>query len=383
MLDKNNTLIYKALHYFVVDLDYEVVVVKGLDNELWLQNLSEEYKLIRFVFTPIINQEQLVMDIRKAAIVSKTIRNKMLSLKMKTMTFYFNIANNLKMPEVKNQALIPVKKMEDITKSDTVKEFFPNINKKMQFDETGIELFLKINSDIQEKNARTNDEYNKIFMDKTPFVTYILMAINFVIFIVGLMNSGSLTQTSTDFINTFGNQNTLVYKYHEYFRLLSSAFIHVDLLHLTLNSFVLYSFGKRLESHLGPWKFFLIYFFSAISSSLLSICFHDNFTVGASGAIFGILGALLYFGYYYRAYLSRMLLEEIIPIIILNIAIGFMGSNIDNFAHLGGLIGGVIMTMALGVSNKSSKVSRINGWIISILMIAFFIFLGLKRVEII
>ena len=78
-----------------------------------------------------------------------------------------------------------------------------------------------------------------------------------------------------------------------------------------------------------------------------------------------------------------MLLEEIIPIIILNIAIGFMGSNIDNFAHLGGLLGGVVATMALGVGNKTSKISRINGFIISILMIAFFIFLGLKRVEII
>lgn len=383
MLDKNNTLIYKALHYFVVDLDYEVVVVKGLDNELWLQNLSEDYKLIRFVFSPIINNEQLVLDIKKAAYVSKAIRNKMLSLKMKTMTFYFNITKNLKMPEVKNQALIPVKKMEDITNNETVKEFFPNINKKMQFDETGIELFLKINNDIQEKNARTNDEYSKIFMDKVPFVTYILMAINFVIFIVGLMNSGSLTHTSQEFITNFGSQNHAIYKLHEYYRLISSAFIHVDLLHLALNTFVLYSFGKRIESHLGPWKFLIIYFFSAIAASMLSIAFHDNLTVGASGAIFGILGALLYFGYYYRAYLSRMLLEEIIPVIVLNIAVGFMGSNIDNFAHLGGLMGGIVMTMALGVSNKSSKINRINGFIISILMIAFFIFLGLKRVEII
>ena len=72
----------------------------------------------------------------------------------------------------------------------------------------------------------------------------------------------------------------------------------------------------------------------------------------------------LYFGYHYRVYLSGVIKSQIIPLIILNLGIGFVASGINNFAHIGGLIGGVLTSMAVGVKYKSNKSDIINGIII-------------------
>ena len=91
---------------------------------------------------------------------------------------------------------------------------------------------------------------------------------------------------------------------------------------------------------------------------------------------------LVYFGYHYRVYLSGVLKSQIIPIIVINLLIGFTsGGQIDNFAHIGGLIGGVISTSAVGIKYKSSKFDQINGTIISILFIAILLFFAFNYVN--
>ena len=98
-------------------------------------------------------------------------------------------------------------------------------------------------------------------------------------------------------------------------------------------------------------------------------------SVGASGAIFGLLGALLYFGYHYRVYLSGVIKSQIIPLIILNLIIGFIGTSINNLAHIGGLIGGVLVSMAVGVKYKSAKSDIINGIIMTLIFTGFLIYM--------
>ena len=92
--------------------------------------------------------------------------------------------------------------------------------------------------------------------------------------------------------------------------------------------------------------------------------------VGASGAIFGLLGCLLYFGDYYRLYLGTVLLSQVVPVIVLNLVLGFIIPGISNSGHVGGLIGGLFISMALGVSKKDQK-NRINGIIISLIYLLF------------
>ena len=103
----------------------------------------------------------------------------------------------------------------------------------------------------------------------------------------------------------------------------------------------------------------------------------DNFSIGASGAIFGLLGSLLYFGYHYRVYFGNVLIRRIVPVIILNLFIGFTIPGIDNFAHIGGLIGGFLISKAVGVNTRDKKSDKINGIILSTIYFGFLIFLGI------
>ena len=88
------------------------------------------------------------------------------------------------------------------------------------------------------------------------------------------------------------------------------------------------------------------------------------------------MGALVYFGYHYRVYLGTVIKSQIIPLIVLNLLLGFYMPGIDNFAHIGGLIGGTLMSIALGVKDKSSWFERMNGWIITIIFLAFSIYMA-------
>ena len=156
-------------------------------------------------------------------------------------------------------------------------------------------------------------------------------------------------------------------------RLLTSAFLHVGLIHLFVNMYSLRVIGPSVEALIGKWKFIFIYLVSSISASLMSLVFTESNIVsaGASGAIFGLMGALLYFGYHYRLYLNDAIKTQIIPVIVFNLLIGFMISGIDNGAHIGGLVGGYLATMAIGIKNKSHKKDMINGWIVLTLYLAF------------
>ena len=88
------------------------------------------------------------------------------------------------------------------------------------------------------------------------------------------------------------------------------------------------------------------------------------------------MGALLYFGYYYRVYLGNVVKSQIIPLIFVNLMIGFIIPNIDNFAHIGGLIGGTLITIALGVKDKSTTFEKINGSIVATIFLIFVLYMA-------
>ena len=105
---------------------------------------------------------------------------------------------------------------------------------------------------------------------------------------------------------------------------------------------------------------------------------NTGWSIGASGAIFGLLGSLIYFGYHYRIYLGSVLKSQIIPILILNLLLGFIIPNIDVSAHIGGLVGGVLATMATGIEKKTKNSEKINGIICLSIFIIFLILLLFK-----
>lgn len=368
---KNEELVMKLLRYFIKEKNYNPIVIRGVQNEIWLENMNEDYKIVRIVSNYIHNDEQFEFDIFRAKQLTKAIRRKTLSLKMNVLSIFTNLGDNVNMDNYND---IPKMDVAEITDTDDLEKYrfiidsFPDIKKKTTFKEKGFELFAKITGDIAEKNRGEAMMNEEVFSQKKPIITVSLIVINIIAYLITMMFG-----LVDDFaVNRYYILNG------DYYRLLTGMFLHANIMHLVFNMYALYIIGSQLESFLGKWKYLIVYLLSGLSGSVLSIFFSTGFSVGASGAIFGLLGALLYFGYHYRVYLETVVRSQIIPVIVINLLIGMM-PGIDNWAHIGGLIGGVLSCMAVGIKYKSTRFEMVNGWILYIIYIGAVLFMTINR----
>lgn len=375
-LDRKNLIAMKLLHYFIIEKNYNPIILQGADNEIWLENFDSDYKIVRIVFNHIHNMEQLDFDMFKTRHVMRKIKKKTFSFHMNALSIFTDLGDNVKLENKKDISCIYLYDETDINKYQFIMETFPDITKKMTYSEEGFQLFMKITSDINKKNKEDADKVDEVFKQKTPIITYLLIAINVLVYFIMIFTNNEIY-----FLSHFSVFGRAIVENGEFYRLITGAFLHGNFIHLFFNMYALYIIGSQLESFMGRVKYLIIYFFSMLSASLLSVILTRGISVGASGAIFGLLGSLAYFGYHYRVYLGTVLKSQIIPLIILNLAIGFISTNIDNFAHIGGLIGGVLITMGLGVKYKSDKTERINGMIVAILFLAILFFVSYNYVN--
>lgn len=370
---QKNELVMKLLHYFITEKNYNPIILQGAENEIWLENMDNDYKIIRIVSNHIHNKEQLSFDIFKTKRVVKKIKKKTFSLTMNVLSIFTDIGENVELFPVKNNTLINVNEEKDLMNYECIKEYFPDISKKLVSCHDDMQLYIKLTSDINKKSQENNREVEDVFRKKKPTITRVLITINILIYL-------SLLLSGTNFYNrtliNFGMYAPYI-RAGELYRLVTCAFLHANIFHLLFNCYALYVIGSQIESFMGKGKFLFIYLFSAVTGALMSMIFSGNsLSIGASGAIFGLLGSLLYFGYHYRVYLGGVIKSQIIPLIIINLGIGFMNMGIDNYAHIGGLIGGVLATSAVGVKYKSSKSQIINGIVMSIIYVVFLIFMA-------
>jgi rhomboid protease GluP len=106
---------------------------------------------------------------------------------------------------------------------------------------------------------------------------------------------------------------------------------------------------------------------------------NEAYGVGASGAIFGLLGSIAYFTYYYRATIQGLMRSSVVPVIMTNLLIGLFIPNISVSAHIGGLIGGILVSMGIGIGDKGRRSDQINGAIVTVLMFVFMVYMILTN----
>ena len=373
VLDDKNLLTMKLLHYFITEKNYNPIILQGVDNEIWLENLEEDYKVVRIVSGYIHNNEQFDFDVFKTKRIAKKIKRKTFSLNVKVMSFFLDMGDNVtkELNDDPKLLCINVKDEDDIKKNELIKNNFPDLSKKLKYTEKGFELFAKITGDINEHNRKDASRIEQVFKDKIPYITYFLIALNVIFYIVPILlgdyqwilNSGCVHGPSIR-----GGQ---------YYRLLTGMFLHGSIFHIFFNCYALYIIGSQIESFMGKTKYIIIYLFSGIMGSLFSMTFGGaTASIGASGAIFGLMGALLYFGYYYRVYLGNVLKSQIIPLILFNLVLGFIIPGVDNFGHIGGLVGGLLITRALGVKDKTTTFEKGNGWIMALIFTIFIVYIA-------
>lgn len=361
----------RLVHYFVTKENYQPIVVNGLENEIWLENSDKHYEVIRINSNYIHNNEQLDFDLFKAKSVIKQIKKKMLSFKCNTLNILLNVGENVSSLEskYKNMDVVSLNLDINLEENDKFTSIFPQI-KEDKIDSTDdMDFFINVTQDINETTDKKNRAYEKIFKKKTIVVTYVLIVLNILLYlleVLGIINPLAFATSG------------VAIKSKHFWVLITSAFMHADIIHLACNMYSLYIIGTQVETVLGKVKYLIVYFISAIVCALLSGLLTGGASIGASGAIFGLLGALLYFGYHYRLYLGNVMASQILPVILLNLFIGFVIPGVDNFGHIGGLVGGVLSAMIVGVKEENDKSDRINGSIVLTIIIAFLIYMIMR-----
>ena len=190
----------------------------------------------------------------------------------------------------------------------------------------------------------------------SPILTYGLLGIIVLIFMYYMALSAD---SQIAFLNDWAKINSAI-KDGEYYRLFTSMFLHLNLMHIVFNGYALYIIGRDVEALFGHARFAVIYFLGGLSGALASFVFTGAPSVGASGAIFAIFGAEMVYFYNHRKLhgeVGRRHLNQLVILMFVNLALGFFSSatanfRIDNAGHIGGLIGGVVLAWFIGPEYK-------------------------------
>ena len=263
-------------------------------------------------------------------------------------------------------------------------------------------------------HERYNLSYARAVLSRPYLFTIVFLVLNFFVFLLMWQASGMATSVLwTGFpeklLLAFGAKTNYLIGYErEYWRLLTPIFVHVNLPHLLINMYSLWVIGPWVEKLYGSAKFVVFWVATGIAGVLASyltvipgshpgvfasflIKNHDEPSAGASGALFGLVGVLFVFGVKYRRELpegfKRAFGTGLLPVILLNLAIGFIGRGIiDNAAHLGGLLSGAVLAAVISYKRPGQPAGVTMAWrvgqVITLLVIAVTFFMVARDFDI-
>ncbi|QGQ47267.1 rhomboid family intramembrane serine protease [Metabacillus sediminilitoris] len=242
-----------------------------------------------------------------------------------------------------------------------------------------IEDIQQVRNRVINHHNQLRDEEREIFQNGKPFFTYIFLAIQIIMFLFLELFGGS---TNTETLIRFGAKyNPLIFE-GEWWRFFTPVVLHIGFLHLLMNSVSLYYIGPAVERAYGSFKFLFIYFVSGIAGTIVSFAFSPSLSAGASGAIFGCFGALLYIGVHNREVFFRTMGSNLLVIVGINLALGFVIPSVDNAGHIGGLVGGFLAALIVQLPKKKLILYRLIGLIATVILLVGFYRYGMNQAEI-
>lgn len=187
-------------------------------------------------------------------------------------------------------------------------------------------------------------------MKSVPFITVAIMAVNILIFL-GMEVVGS-TSDNGFMLRCGAIYPPLISERHQWWRLFTAGFLHFGAEHLVNNMLILYCMGTRLEQAVGHIRMFVIYMFSLLGGSVLSYSMMMTtgdyaISAGASGAIFGVIGGVLWVVIWHHGHYAGISTRRMMFMILLTVYYGFASTGIDNWGHIGGVITGFLVTAIL------------------------------------
>ncbi len=224
--------------------------------------------------------------------------------------------------------------------------FINTVDNKILYYSTGLENKVNELLNCMNRSVSTSEKTGR------SIITYILIGVNVIAYIITAYLSGNLLDSNINVLVFLGAKVNYLIAQGEYYRLVTCMFLHGGLVHLAFNMYALYSLGPFIEKVYGKVKYLVIYFLAGIMSSIFSYMFSSSVSIGASGAIFGLFGAALVFALKMKDRIGKGFITNIMSVILINLFMGFSMSNVDNFGHLGGLVGGSVITLLLGIGKE-------------------------------
>jgi rhomboid protease GluP len=204
-------------------------------------------------------------------------------------------------------------------------------------------------------------EFLQAFWSRRSTVTYVIFGVNIFIFLLMGLAGGSRNELM---LLGFGVKSNVLIDQGEIWRFVTPIFLHIGPLHIFFNSYAIWIIGPQVEKLYGGARFTIIYILTGIAGVAGSYWYHpEAISAGASGAIFGLFGVLLVFGFKYRSTIppmfQRAVGKGVLPVIVINLVIGWRIPQIDNSAHVAGLVSGALLAAIIPFKKPGSSTPQL------------------------
>ncbi|MFP7230769.1 rhomboid protease YqgP [Bacillus subtilis] len=362
------------------------VIQSGASDEIWLEAPGKSsYDLVRLYRHNLDFRQEMVRDIEEQAERVERIRASLGKRQLRLLNVFFSADAPVddwegitEKPFEKGPVSVEPAIVRGTMLRGDLQAVFPSFrgeecteaHNSFEDAQMARERFLTL---VRKQEERRKNEA-AVFQYGKPIFTYLFIALQILMFFLLEINGGS---TNTETLVAFGAKENSLIAAGEWWRLLTPIVLHIGIAHLAFNTLALWSVGTAVERMYGSGRFLLIYLAAGITGSIASFVFSPYPSAGASGAIFGCLGALLYVALSNRKLFLRTIGTNIIVIIIINLGFGFAVSNIDNSGHIGGLIGGFFAAAAVGLPKAGVLGKRLLSAVVLIALAAGFLYDGL------
>ncbi|WP_285369324.1 rhomboid family intramembrane serine protease [Staphylococcus epidermidis] len=357
-----NKLYWKALYYWIRYLNYNVIYRDKEDDEIWL---SHKRKHSIVVFRKDVTSTQEIRFDKSKIMERPEEIQQFIGYIPESYEFYYFTDKELS--------------KENLNEEKPIKLKFKIISNEQSLNSLPIN-FLLLKMLINNEDKRTYLHYKRKVLtqnlvDKhmqrfTP-ITYTLILINIVIWLCMILYLNRFSDVKLLEVGGLVHFNVV---HGEWYRLISSMFLHFNFEHILMNMLSLFIFGKIIESIIGSWRMLIIYIISGLYGNFVSLSFNTTtISVGASGAIFGLIGSIFVIMYLSKNFNKKMIGQLLIALVVLIVFSLFM-SNINIMAHLGGFISGVLITLI----GYYFKTQRSLFWSFLIVFLLIFIILQIR-----
>ncbi|MFX3623828.1 MAG: rhomboid family intramembrane serine protease [Ectobacillus sp.] len=377
--------LYWAILYVLVSLGrYELLYYSEKEQEAWLETKQlHEAKIIRFKRSDVDWSRWIRNDLYEIEPIVKQMMKRGLRAKPKLYNVYISQWS----PVDDWQSV--VKEAKQSLGMQTLFFTEENGGQEEEFLQTALKLSAEEAAAVlalQEEEPQVlryrlgqilrarKQEQEQILSYAKPLFTKMLVAVQIIMFLILEWYGGS---TSTATLVTFGAKYNPLIIQGEWWRFFTPMFLHIGFLHLLMNTVALYYIGSQVERILGNIRFIIVYLFAGFSGSVLSFVMSDDVSAGASGAIFGCFGALVYIARTYSKVFSKTVMQSVLTLIGVNLIFGFVVPGIDNAGHIGGLIGGFLAAAFVHVPKRKLPFFKRAGiFLLSLGVLAGLLFYG-------